>query len=124
MLVAGAGASTFLKKKLAKVGALKTSNPQLQLAPLPENEVLPSVQINLFARLAERNITPRRVKTVYAGVLRGKNLRAWRRAEVVWLFCFASEDCASSPTVRRGRAFPHGLSLPEFLYEMRIFFVA
>jgi hypothetical protein len=51
-LVAAAGASTFLKKKLAKFGALKTSNPQLQLALLPENEVLPSVQINLFARLA------------------------------------------------------------------------
>jgi hypothetical protein len=40
VLVAAAGASTFLKKKLAKFGALKTSNPQLQLALLPENEVL------------------------------------------------------------------------------------
>jgi hypothetical protein len=35
VLVAAAGASTFLKKKLAKFGALKTSNPQLQLALLP-----------------------------------------------------------------------------------------
>jgi len=71
-LVAAAGASTFLKKKLAKFGALKTSNPQLQLAELPENEVLTSVQINLFARLDERNITPGRVKTECVGGQRDK----------------------------------------------------
>jgi len=57
---------------LAKFGALKTSNPQLQLALLPENEVLLSVQINLFARLAERNITPGRVRMECVGGQRDK----------------------------------------------------
>jgi hypothetical protein len=71
------------QKEVGEVWRIEDLESELQLAPLPENEVLPSVQINLFARLAERNSTPGRVKTVCAGALRGKNLRAWRRAEVV-----------------------------------------
>jgi len=67
VIVAAASASTFLKKKSAKIGALKNSKPQLQFALLPENEVLLSGQINLFTRLAEPNTTPGRAKTECAG---------------------------------------------------------
>jgi len=96
----------ILQKEVGEVWRVEDLGSELQLALIPENEVLPSVQINLFSRLAERNITPERVKTVCAGALRRKNLRAWRRGEVERLFCFASEDCGSSPTVGEGAGVP------------------
>jgi hypothetical protein len=40
------------QKEVGEVWRIEDFESELQLALLPENEVLPSVQINLFARLA------------------------------------------------------------------------
>jgi len=60
------------QKEVGEVWRVEDLESELQLALLPENEVLPSVQINLFARLAELNITPGRVKTECVGGQRDK----------------------------------------------------